>query len=204
MRKFALASALAAGMMASAAPAHATDFSFTGNFATANDVALFNFSVGAASTVTLRTWSYAGGVNAAGDVIARGGFDPILALFDSTGAFIDQNDDGGFNVAADSVSGNHFDTFFSSVLAPGNYTVSVMAFSNFANGPNLSDGFWGTGSFGSRDTHWAFDVLNVNSAVVQDGAVPEPATWLLMILGFGAIGGAMRNRQRQNVTVRYA
>jgi hypothetical protein len=37
-----------------------------------------------------------------------------------------------------------------------------------------------------------------------NGAVPEPATWLLMILGFGAIGGAMRSRQRQNVTVRYA
>jgi hypothetical protein len=36
------------------------------------------------------------------------------------------------------------------------------------------------------------------------GAVPEPATWLLMMLGFGAIGAMMRAKKRQNVTVRYA
>lgn len=28
--------------------------------------------------------------------------------------------------------------------------------------------------------------------------VPEPGMWLLMILGFGAVGGAMRYRRRQN------
>jgi hypothetical protein len=33
-------------------------------------------------------------------------------------------------------------------------------------------------------------------------AVPEPATWAMMILGFGLVGGVMRRRQRQ--TVRYA
>ena len=35
------------------------------------------------------------------------------------------------------------------------------------------------------------------------GAVPEPATWALMILGFGAVGAAMR-RRKTNVTVSYA
>lgn len=35
------------------------------------------------------------------------------------------------------------------------------------------------------------------------GAVPEPATWLTMVLGFGMIGAAMRRRPRR-VTVRYA
>ena len=64
---------------------NAADFSFTGNFNLDNDVQLFNFSVGAPSTVTLRTWSYAGGINAAGQTIARGGFDPIQAVFNSTG-----------------------------------------------------------------------------------------------------------------------
>lgn len=34
------------------------------------------------------------------------------------------------------------------------------------------------------------------------GAVPEPGTWALLILGFGAVGGAMRRRQQ--VSVRYA
>ena len=33
--------------------------------------------------------------------------------------------------------------------------------------------------------------------------VPEPATWALMILGFGAVGGAMRRRQAKT-TVRFA
>lgn len=39
---------------------------------------------------------------------------------------------------------------------------------------------------------------------VPGGAVPEPATWALMILGFGAVGFAMRRRQQVATTVRYA
>ena len=35
------------------------------------------------------------------------------------------------------------------------------------------------------------------------GAVPEPATWALMILGFGAVAGAMRQR-RAKVTFNFA
>ena len=35
------------------------------------------------------------------------------------------------------------------------------------------------------------------------GGVPEPATWALMILGFGAVAGAMRRRQAKT-TVRFA
>jgi hypothetical protein len=34
-------------------------------------------------------------------------------------------------------------------------------------------------------------------SIATGGAVPEPATWALMILGFGAIGGAMRYRTRK-------
>ena len=32
------------------------------------------------------------------------------------------------------------------------------------------------------------------------GAVPEPATWAMMLAGFGIIGGAMRRRQRVSVS----
>jgi hypothetical protein len=176
------------------APAAADDFSFTGTLNDPNQVLLFNFVVGAPSTVTLRTYSYAGGTNAAGTAIPQGGFDPILALFDSSGLRINQNDDGGLNVPADAVTGARFDTFLQSLLAPGTYTVSVMAFSNFSVGPNLSDGFYGGGSFNSRTNAWAFDVLNVSSAVVQ--GVPEPSTWAMMFLGFGAMGLAIRRRRR--------
>lgn len=40
---------------------------------------------------------------------------------------------------------------------------------------------------------------------VSISAVPEPATWAMMLLGLGFVGGAMRSRRRkQNVAVRYA
>ena len=45
-------------------------------------------------------------------------------------------------------------------------------------------------SFHSSTNSFEFDNLATD-------AVPEPATWALMILGFGAIGGAMRRRKAQ-------
>ena len=42
-----------------------------------------------------------------------------------------------------------------------------------------------------------------NNAVIE-AAVPEPATWALMLLGFGMIGFAMRKRSNVRTTVSYA
>jgi subtilisin-like proprotein convertase family protein len=36
------------------------------------------------------------------------------------------------------------------------------------------------------------------------GAVPEPGTWLLMILGFGMVGGAMRRRNAVSTRISYS
>jgi hypothetical protein len=197
--------------------ASAGSFSYTGAFTQDDNVQLFNFTVGSSSTVTLLTLSYAGGVNAASATIARGGFDPILAVFDSAGMQIDQNDDGGSNVPVD-LSGVYYDTYLQLTLGPGNYTVAVMEFDNFAIGPNLSDGFQRTGqgnftasdSFSAgcgsatafcdvsgsayrfRDNHWAFDILNVANAS-QVNNVPEPATVLMALSGL-ALVGALRRR----------
>jgi hypothetical protein len=41
------------------------------------------------------------------------------------------------------------------------------------------------------------------STSMPTGAVPEPATWAMMLVGFGLIGGALRYR-RKNTTIRYA
>jgi len=190
--------------------ASAANFSFQGTLTRDDEVLLFNFSVGSTSTVTLRTWSYAGGVNSAGTTIARGGFDPILALFNSsTGVMINENDDGRSNVPADPVTGGNFDTYLQSTLTAGNYTASVMQYDNFANGPNLSDGFLYadgnatfTRAFGcsagrfcdvtasSRNGAWAFDILGVQSASVANpppSGVPEPATVSMMVAGLGIV-----------------
>jgi hypothetical protein len=37
----------------------------------------------------------------------------------------------------------------------------------------------------------------VSAAVCDEGAVPEPGTWALMLLGFGGIGMAMRRGRKQ-------
>jgi len=42
------------------------------------------------------------------------------------------------------------------------------------------------------------------TATTAAGAVPEPASWALMIAGFGLVGGAMRRRAAVWTTVRYA
>ena len=47
-------------------------------------------------------------------------------------------------------------------------------------------------------------VSGVLTATVGAGAVPEPATWALMIVGFGAVGGAMRRRSTVRTNVSFA
>lgn len=54
----------------------------------------------------------------------------------------------------------------------------------------------------SPDGIWQSGTITITYDTVA-GAIPEPATWGLMILGFGAIGGAMR-RRRTTTSVRFA
>jgi hypothetical protein len=178
--------ALVIGVLGITSSAKAADFSFRGNFTADDTVQFFNFTVETDSNVTLKSLSYAGGTQADGTVISAGGLDPILSVFDtSTGNRIAQNDDGdSSNVGIDPVTGQTYDTFLQTLVNPGQYTVAVSQFDNFA-GPNLSDPFPNAGqrnftatlsdpgcsagqfcdaTGNSRTNFWAFDILNVNLA----------------------------------------
>ena len=188
----------------------AGDFSFTGSFTADDSIQLFSFTLASTSTITLQSYSYAGGVDQSGAVVPQGGFDPILALFDSAGVLINQNDDGYANVSADSVTGQHWDSYVHTTLAAGTYTVSLTQYDNFPNGPNLDAGFSRTGQpqftsmFGcsnggfcdrtgdNRTANWEFDVVDTASAT----PIPEPGTWALFGLAMRGLGAGMRTIKR--------
>jgi hypothetical protein len=45
---------------------------------------------------------------------------------------------------------------------------------------------------------------NFQRVAASSAAVPEPSTWLMMILGFAAVGFGMRRKQRQTVRLNFA
>src|ERR1700739_1416457 len=127
--------------------ATAGNFSFTGIFTQDDQLELFQFTAPSASLV-VRTWGYAGGTNANGQVIAPGGFDPILSVFDATGgllsssALVDTNNDGA-GVATDPTTGAAFDSLLAlSSLSPGGTYVLVLSQNdNAPNNSTYGDGF---------------------------------------------------------------
>ena len=138
-----------------------TNFSITGNIDLRNDVRLFSFTLDADGEVNLRTFSAAGGTNAAGDTIANIGFDPIIALFDASGNFIEQDDDGGDGLDA-SITRN---------LSAGEYLATVTRYSNFFNtslSNNISTGFnhdltGGLWESSESNPFYALDILGASS-----------------------------------------
>ena len=68
---------------------------------------------------------------------------------------------------------------FTTDLAAGTYTLSLQATRPFAPGRSVNSQY--------------FDNVSLDVAAA---AVPEPATWAMMIIGFGGVGFAMRRRSR--------
>lgn len=90
----------------------------------------------------------------------------------------------------------------------GNDDFPVIGMSGF-DGVNLLTGV----SYLAVSTGFANDdfgayVLTISgpgTITIGGGAVPEPATWAIMILGFGLVGGAMRSaNRRQKLTVSFS
>src|SRR5437868_14718404 len=94
-----------AGLGLASGTASAAAFSFQGNFSADDQKEIFSFVAGPGSAV-LRTWGYAGGTNANGDLVPAGGFDPVLSLFGpgpllSSAPLLVINENGDGNVRAD-------------------------------------------------------------------------------------------------------
>lgn len=71
---------------------------------------------------------------------------------------------------------------------------------------NFSLGFSGIARsvvFGGTVNQQVFDDFTFGSVTVG-GAVPEPATWAMMLLGFFGVGYAMRRSPKVNVNIRFA
>jgi hypothetical protein len=58
------------------------------------------------------------------------------------------------------------------------------------------DGTYGSGFTG--DVGGTEHYAQFGSAVITSGAVPEPASWLMMLLGLGFIGGGLRIARRNH------
>ena len=210
---------LAAGLFPLAAVGHgaAETISLSGNLQDDSSVVLYNFDVQTGGLVTLQTFSYAGGVDAEGAVVAAGGFDPVLTLFDMSGNFLVSNDDGPCGtVGADPTTGNCFDSFISGDLAAGSYTVALTEYDNLPAGSTLADSFTevGNGNFtcqeflgtpggfcddspSQRDSAYELDVITPGAA---PAITPEPASGVLVLscVGFlAAIRGRLNLKGRR-------
>jgi len=138
-------------------------FSYFGQLQTDADEGIISFTLNEPAMVTLRTLSYDGGTNAAGDTVADGGFDPFITLSGVSGNFIAYNDDGG-----------GFDSFLSIFLDVGNYMVIVRQYLP-DGGPSCitEESEFVDIHCNQRTGNWALDVV----------AVPEPTSLALIVLG---------------------
>jgi hypothetical protein len=189
----------------------ATNVTLEGTFNADDNVQLFTVAIAAPAAVDIRSYGYAGGTTSTGTVVPAGGFDTILTLFDASGVFIDDNDEGA-GVALDPLTGLAADARITTTLTAGNYIVALTQFDSFSIG-NLADGFAETGnphftadpSFttgGScpgglfrdisgtagncRTGNWGVDFVTVAS-VTPVASTPEPSVMLLTGIGLALL-----------------
>lgn len=131
--------------LAPSAAADLLDYDFSGTFANDNDVVLIDFTVDLDSTVTIFSSSWLYFIDDVGYADNQLGFDPIIAIWDSNGNLVHQQDDGGLvgQTMSNGVWYSHgsWDSYYSQFLSAGDYTVSIAQYDNFASGGNLANGF---------------------------------------------------------------
>ena len=192
--------------------ATAGNFSFTGTFIQDDQLEVFLFTAPSSTSVTLETWSYAGGTNAAGATILPGGFDTVLTVFDcgivcdlNSSTFVDNAYGNG--TASDPVTGFTGDSqlTLTDLDSSHTYVLVLSEFDNTHNDSTFGAGFAysGQGNFTTDASHcggttpfcetlgvyrtgqWAVDILDVGGAT--DTTAPEPGSLLLLLTGIGTV-----------------
>jgi len=193
-RCFAMLCAMA--ILGAGAQASPTALSYTGALASPQSVFTLTFSVGGAGgqMVTVQTWGFGGGVNAAGQTISAGGFDPFIGLFSGTGSGATILTDGIGNPFGTSDVLSNFASFagcppagsvdiggavcgditVSLSLLPGTYTLIL------SDGSNIADAVFDNGTLGEGFTDFTGGVFQTCNGVDANGnpvCVTDTANW---------------------------
>ena len=206
-RMFLVGVAAAAISVAGAiAPASAQSFSGTGN--PASNAAFAGGSQQA--TFTTADQSFAS-YTESGVTFGQGRISSEYSSnYNSTGSYFDNNA-GGFNVIDFSFSSPTSAFAFNWGAADETWTMEVFSgastLASYAINPTYGSnnkeyfGFSGANITSVRLTaatsgDWVF----IDNLTSVGGAVPEPASWAMLIAGFGVVGASMRRRRANVVT----
>jgi hypothetical protein len=179
---------------------HAGTTALQGALSADDGLSAFSFDLLAAGDVAARTWSYNGGINAAGQAVASDGFAPVLSLFDGDGNLV-AIDVGSARTCAVSFC---WDASLSYLGAtPSHYTLVLSQDGNtplgtladgyaMAGQPHYTAAYLGGGNPNAtfvqidgtqRAGNWALDV----SLPAGVTLVPEPAAAVLLAAGLAVL-----------------
>lgn len=172
------------------------DSNVIGNPAAPSELTLTNLAPHSQVTVSfflgfLESWDSRDGGCCSPDILDFLVDGQVVASFTANNALGTIEDFGGGRIVAhyEQVNAN---TFYTDTIVDMD-GIPALTFSHSGSSLTLALRAGGVGWQGDTDEAWGIDALSVR----YDGAapVPEPSTWAMMILGAGALAGAVRRRR---------